>query len=136
MPNALAVLVGRILLSIVFLVSGFQGLTNLSDTAGYFASLGLPVPAITAWAVVLFEVVAGLAVLVGFMTRIAAALLAAFCIAAGYIGHYGQGGGDPMLALMHTQAFMKDLGLAGAFLVLAVFGPGSLSVDGRQRSAA
>ena len=62
-----------------------------------------------------------------------AVLLAAYCVSAGYLGHYGHGGDDPMLSLMHTQAFMKDLGLAGAFLILAVFGPGSLSVDGRRQ---
>ena len=133
MPNAIAVLVGRILLSAIFLISGIHSLTGIGGTAGYFESLGLPVPLIAAWASAVFEVAAGLCVLIGLQTTPVAVLLAAYCVAAGYLGHYGQGGDDPMLSLMHTQAFMKDLGLAGAFLILAVFGPGSLSVDGRRR---
>jgi putative oxidoreductase len=61
--------------------------------------------------------------------RAAALLLAAFCVAAAFVGHYGQGGGDPTLALMHSQALMKDVAIAGGFLALAVAGAGAWSVD-------
>ncbi len=72
---------------------------------------------------------AGILILIGFQTRVAALLLAAFCIAAAFIGHYGQGGGDPALAFMHSQALMKDVAIAGGFLALAVAGAGAWSVD-------
>jgi putative oxidoreductase len=72
-------------------------------------------------------------VLTGFQTRAASALLALFCVAAGSIGHYGRGGDDPMLAFMHSQAFMKDLAIAAGFLALAVAGPGAFSLDARRR---
>jgi putative oxidoreductase len=123
-------LVARILLAILFILAGYGKLTNIGGTAGYFESLGLPNGTLVAWASGLFELIAGILVLVGFQTRIAAAALAVFCVAAGYLGHYGQGGDDAMLALMHTQAFMKDLGLSGGFALLALHGAGPLSVDG------
>ena len=69
---------------------------------------------------------------VGFQTTTAAYLLAAFCVAAAYIGHYGQGSDDPTLVLMNMQALMKNIAIAGGFLVLAINGPGSLSVDARR----
>ena len=73
-------------------------------------------------------------VLVGLRTRVAALLLAAFSLAAGFIGHYGQGGDDPTLAFMHSQALMKDVAIAGGFLALAVAGRGRLV--GRRLAAA
>ncbi|TKB54136.1 MAG: DoxX family protein, partial [Mesorhizobium sp.] len=85
-----------------------------------------------AWATGLFEVIAGLIILVGFKTPIVALLLAAFCIAAGFIGHYGQGGDDPTLTFMHSQMLMKDIAIAGGFLALAMAGAGAWSIDGRM----
>lgn len=80
----------------------------------------------------LFELIAGLCILVGFQTRIAAYLLAAFCVVSAYIGHYGQGGDDPTLVLMNMQALMKNIAIAGGFLILGAYGPGSLSIDARR----
>ena len=68
---------------------------------------------LVAWAVGLFELVAAALILIGLKTRIAALLLAAFSFTAGFIGHYGQGGEDPTLAFMHSQALMKDIAIAG-----------------------
>ena len=132
MPSGAVSLVARVLLAIIFITAGYAKLTNIAGTAGYFESLGLPNGTLVAWASGLFELIAGIMILVGFQTRIAAAALAIFSVVAGYLGHYGQGGDDAMLALMHSQAFMKDLGLAGGFMLLALHGPGALSVDGRR----
>ncbi|MBZ9741315.1 MULTISPECIES: DoxX family protein [unclassified Mesorhizobium] len=131
--NAL-LLVSRLLFAVLFVPSGFQALANIAGIAGtinYFAGLGLPLPALAAWGTGLFELIAGLLILVGFQTRIVALLLAAFCIAAGYIGHYGQGGGDATLAFLHQQMLMKDIAIAGGFLALAMAGAGAWSADGR-----
>ena len=95
------------------------------------SGLGLPLPTLAAWGTGLFELVAGVLILVGFQTRIAALLLAAFCIVAGFIGHYGQGGDDPMLTFLHGQMLMKDIAIAGGFLALAMAGAGAWSIDGR-----
>ncbi|TIP35780.1 MAG: DoxX family protein, partial [Mesorhizobium sp.] len=83
------ILLGRILLSVIFLLSGFGKLTAISGTAGYFGALGLPVPTVTAVLVGLIELLGGLAILVGLQTRIVAWVLAIFTIATGLVAHTG-----------------------------------------------
>ncbi len=134
MPRNALLLLSRLLLAALFVPSGFQALSDIAGTTGYFAGLGLPLPTLAAWGTGLFELIAGLLVLVGFQTRIAALLLAAFCIVAGFIGHYGQGGGDAMLAFLHSQMLMKDIAISGGFLALAMAGAGAWSADGRASS--
>ena len=129
--NAL-LLISRLLLAALFVPSGFQALTNIAGTTSYFAGLGLPVPTLAAWGTGLFELIAGLLILVGFQTRIVALLLAAFCVAAGFVGHYGQGADDATLAFLHQQMLMKDIAIAGGFLALSMAGAGAWSVDGRR----
>ncbi|RWM65849.1 MULTISPECIES: DoxX family protein [Mesorhizobium] len=131
MPRNALLLLSRLLLAALFVPSGFHALSDIAGTSGYFAGLGLPLPTLAAWGTGLFELIAGLLILVGFKTPVFALLLAAFCIAAGFIGHYGQGGDDPTLAFMHQQMLMKDIALSGGFLALAVAGAGACSVDGR-----
>lgn len=133
MPANAALLAARLLLAFLFLASGFSALGDMAGTASYFSSLGFPAPLLVAWATCLFEIVAGVLVVIGLQTRAAALLLAAFCIAAAFIGHLGQGGEDPALAFMHTQALMKDLAIAGGLLALAIAGAGAWSVDARRR---
>ncbi|MER8637926.1 DoxX family protein [Mesorhizobium sp. M1365] len=132
MPRNALLLLSRLLFAALFVPSGFHALTDIAGTSGYFAGLGLPLPTLAAWGTGLFELIAGLLILVGFKTPIVALLLAAFCIAAGFIGHYGQGGDDPMLTFMHSQMLMKDIAIAGGFLALAMAGAGAWSADGRM----
>ncbi|ANT51261.1 DoxX family protein [Mesorhizobium amorphae] len=132
MPRNALLLLSRLLLAALFVPSGFQALVNISGTTDYFAGLGLPLPMLAAWGTGLFELIAGLLILVGFQTRIAALLLAAFCIAAAFIGHYGQGADDATLAFLHQQMLMKDIAIAGGFLALAIAGAGAWAIDGRS----
>ncbi|MFD1988013.1 DoxX family protein [Mesorhizobium newzealandense] len=131
MPRNALLLLSRLLLAALFVPSGFHALSDIAGTTGYFAGLGVPLPTLAAWGTGLFELIAGLLVLVGFQTRITALLLAAFCIVAGFIGHYGQGGGDAMLTFLHQQMLMKDIAISGGFLALAMAGAGVWSADGR-----
>jgi putative oxidoreductase len=119
-------LIGRILLSSLFIPAGFSKLTALSGTAGYFASKGLPAPMVVAVLVGLLELVGGLAVLVGFKTRIAAILLGLFTIAAGFVAHMD------WADQMQWINFQKNLAIAGGFFVLAAAGAGALSLDARK----
>ncbi|MBZ9719055.1 DoxX family protein [Mesorhizobium sp. AD1-1] len=130
MPRNALLLLSRLLLAALFVPSGFHALSDIAGTTGYFAGLGLPLPTLAAWGTGLFELIAGLLILVGFQTRIIALLLAAFCIVAGFIGHYGQGGGDAMLAFLHQQMLMKDIAISGGFVALAMAGAGAWSIDG------
>ncbi len=133
MPRDLILLIARILLSTHFLLAGSGALGNIEGTAGYFAGLGFPLPTLVAWGTCLFELVAGLCILAGFQTTAAGILLALFCVAAGTIGHYGQGGEDGALVFMHGQALQKDIAIAGGFLALAIAGAGRFSLDALLR---
>ncbi|PSJ58479.1 DoxX family protein [Pseudaminobacter soli (ex Li et al. 2025)] len=126
MPNSALVLLGRILLSIIFILAGFGKLTGIAGTAQYFAGYGLPMPTVTAVVVGLVEFFGGLAVLIGFQTRIAAILLAIFSVAAALVAHTN------WADMMQLINFQKNLAMAGGLLVLAAFGPGAYSVDGRR----
>lgn len=114
----------------MFLASGYSALSNIQATADYFGGLGLGPPVPLAWAVGLFELAAGIMLVIGFQTRAVAAVLALFSLAASFLGHYGQGGDDPAAAFMHSQALLKDIAVAGGLIALAVHGAGRLAVDG------
>jgi putative oxidoreductase len=126
MSNSAIVLIGRILLSIIFILAGFGKLTAIAGTAQYFASFNLPAPTAVAVLAGLVELIAGLAILVGFQTRIAAYLLALFCIASALVAHMD------WADAMQLINFQKNLAMAGGLIVLAAYGPGALSVDGRR----
>jgi putative oxidoreductase len=121
-----AVLAGRALLSIIFILAGFAKFTANSGTAAWFGSLGLPLPTVTTVIVGVVELLGGLALLAGFQTRIAAILLAVFTLAATAVAHLDFA--DQVQVLM----LQKNLAIAGGLVVLAVFGAGSLSVDARR----
>jgi putative oxidoreductase len=120
------VLLGRVLLSIIFILAGYAKLTAISGTAGWFASLGLPLPTVTTVIVGLVEVLGGIAVLVGFQTRIAATLLGLFTLAATGAAHLDFA---DQIQVMFLQ---KNLAIAGGLFVLAAFGAGALSLDARR----
>lgn len=122
-----AILAGRVLLSIMFILAGFAKLTAISGTAGWFASLGLPVPTVTAVVVGLLELFGGLAILVGYQTRIAAIAIALFTLGATAIAHLD------LADQVQQLFFMKNLAVTGGLLVLAAVGAGALSLDARRR---
>lgn len=143
MSQNVIVLIGRILLSIIFITSGFGKLTDPSGTAGMITNAGWPAATALAYLAGLFELVAGLAILVGFQTRIASYLLAAFCLVTAFVFHSGAinvpdfpRAANGLLTLFNQIMMMKNVTIAGAFLVLAGFGPGSLSLDARAGTAA
>lgn len=122
--NANLILVGRILLSAIFIIAGFGKLVGAAGFAGYLGSLGFPVPLVMAYLVGAFELFGGLAILAGFQTRTVAIALAAFCVATGLIAH-----------LDEQNALLKNIALAGGFLVLAGSGAGAFAVDKKQRES-
>jgi putative oxidoreductase len=124
--NGAVLVLARLLLSLLFLVAGFGKLTDIAGTAGWFGSIGLPAPTVVAVLVGLLELVGGLAILVGFQARIAAIALAIFTVAATLVAHLDFA--DQVQMLM----FLKNLSITGGLLLLASFGPGSLSIDARR----
>lgn len=121
--NSVIVLVGRIFFSAIFILSGFGKLTDISGTAAYFATFHLPAATLVAVGAGLIELLGGLAILIGFQTRIAAWVLALFSIASGLIAHMNWADS------MQLINFEKNVAITGGFLLLAIYGPGALSVD-------
>ncbi|MBX3570413.1 MAG: DoxX family protein [Rhizobiaceae bacterium] len=124
--NAAVIAVARVLLSILFILAGFGKLTDISGTAGWFGSIGLPLPTVVAVLVGLLELFGGLSILIGFKARIAALALAVFTIAATLVAHTNLA--DQVQQLM----FLKNLSITGGLLLLFSFGAGALSVDAKR----
>ena len=128
------VLVGRILLGMIFVLSGFAKISGFDGTAGYIASKGLPLPQLVAALTIVVELGGGLALMAGLYTRQAVVALAGFTLLAGVIFHNFWA--VPQAEQMAQQInFMKNLAIAGGMLVVAAFGPGRLSLDARRLAA-
>lgn len=123
MNNAALPLIGRVLMTLLFFVAGYGKITNVAGTAGYFGKLGLPVPDLLVWIVIAIELGGALLILIGWKTRLVAWVLALFTLATALIGH--KFWVDPSQA----TNFLKNLAIAGGFIMLAYAGPGRLSVD-------
>ena len=115
---------GRILISLIFIVSGFSKIANFAGTQAYMESAG--VPGILLPLVIAVELLGGLAVVFGWHTRVAAFLLAGFSLVSAVLFHANFG--DQMQMIM----FMKNLGLAGGFLMIVALGAGPYSLDNRR----
>lgn len=119
--QAIGVLVGRILLAHIFVLAGLNKIQGYAGTTDYMENHGVPI-----WflpAVIALELAAGVAVIVGWQTRLAALALAAFCVAAALVFH------NDFAAPPNLVMFMKDFAMAGGLLLLATHGAGRWSVD-------
>ena len=119
-------LCGRVLLALMFVASGYGKIGGYAGTQGYMESMG--VPGMLLPLVIVLELGGGLAIIAGWQTRIIAILLAGFCLVAAFIFHLDFA--DQMQSIM----FMKNLSVAGGFLLLAAYGPGAFALDNRSAS--
>ena len=114
-------LIGRVFISAVFLLSGFNKIGNYDGTVGWMESFGHPgfllIPAI------ILEIVGPILIIIGYQTRIAAGALSLFCLATAIIFH------TDFSDQMQFIAFMKNLALAGGFLFLVVNGAKGYCLD-------
>jgi putative oxidoreductase len=119
-----AELAGRFLLSSLFLVSGLGKLGAYAATAGYMASLGVPGALLPV--VIATEILGAIAIIVGWKTRIVAFLLAGYSLLTALVVH--------MNFADQNQAthFLKNVAIAGGFMLLVVNGAGPLSLDRRS----
>jgi putative oxidoreductase len=128
-PLALA---ARVLMALLFVPAGFSKIAGFAGTAGYIGSVGLPLPQLGAVIAIVVELGLGLALLVGFKTRISALVIAVFTVAAGVFFHAFWA--VPAEQVMINQImFMKNVAIAGGLLALVAFGPGALSLDAKLR---
>lgn len=119
-------LVGRVLLMILFLLSGVWKVTGYAATAQYMASAGLPQALLPV--VIFFEIFGTVAIVVGWKTSIVALLLAGYTLLATLLFHLN------FSDQIQTITFLEHLSIAGAFLILAANGSGALSLDGRKKT--
>lgn len=124
------ILLARILLMILFIMSGWSKLTNFDGTVAYMTSLGAPVPMLAAGIAVLMEVFVAIAIILGFYTRPLAFLFVLFVLGTALLGHHFWTMADPERAANMTQYF-KNLSIMGGLLLLGVTGAGRYSIDGR-----
>jgi putative oxidoreductase len=122
-----AELVGRILLASLFLLSGVSKLGAYGATAAYMSSAGVPGALLPA--VIAVELLGSLAVIVGWKTRAAAALLAGFSLLTAFLFHNNFA--DQIQMIM----FLKNVSIAGGFLLLVANGAGAISLDRRSTAA-
>lgn len=115
--------IARVLLAHIFILAGVSKITAFAGTQGYMESVG--VPGMLLPLVIVLELGGGLAILVGWKTRVVAYALAGFSIVSAVIFHSNLA--DQMQMIM----FMKNFALAGGFLLLAEHGAGSFSIDNR-----
>jgi putative oxidoreductase len=126
-------LIGRVLLSAIFIWSGYWKLLTPAATQAMLGSMGLPLPEIAWIVVVIIELAGGLALLVGLLTQPVGLVLGLWCIATAIAVHTNFG---DINMKIH---FMKNLAMAGGFAYVAVYGAGRYSLDAmigaRRRSA-
>jgi putative oxidoreductase len=113
---------GRVLMAIIFILSGFGKLTAPAGTIGYIASTGLPLPEVGYGIAVIVELGGGLLLLGGLLTRWVAPVLALFCLVTAFVFH---GFGD-MNSQIHA---LKNICMAGGFLFVFAHGAGAWSLD-------
>ena len=114
-------LIARILIGGFFLLAGVGKVADIAGTAGYIQSVGLP--GFLAWPAAIFEIVLGLALIAGYQIRIAALAGAAFCVVTAALFHNNFADQTQMIM------FLKNLCIAGAFLMFYANGAGKLALD-------
>lgn len=121
-------LVGRILLAIIFIISGYGKITGYDATAAYMAANGLPMVGVLLPLTILTELGGGLLLAIGFKARWAALWLFLFLIPVTFIFHKFWGI-DPKEAMGQEIHFLKNVAIMGGMLMVFAFGPGRYSVD-------
>ncbi|HEX4366510.1 MAG TPA: DoxX family protein [Rhodopila sp.] len=116
-------LLGRVLMSAIFIHAGYGKAMAPAATMAAFHHLGLPLPGVAYAVALVIELGAGTLFLVGFKVRITGLILAAWCIATAFAAHYHPENRD---AMIH---FMKNVCMAGGFLQAVAFGTGRFGVD-------
>ncbi len=129
-----AILLARLLFSLLFIIFGWQKLVDFAGTTTYMASTGLPAPQLAAAAAIVAELGSGIAIAAGCWTRPVALLMAPYTLATAFIGHrYWM-----MTGMAHFETmvnFYKNVSIVGGSLLLYVTGPGRYSLDALFRSS-
>ena len=118
-------LVGRVFISSIFLLSGYNKIFNYENTVAWMEGFG--VPGFLLGPAIAFEILFPILIIIGYQTKISATLLAIFSIATAFIFHFD------FSDQMQTIAFFKNFALAGGFLFIAVHGPKEWSMERKKK---
>ena len=118
-------LIGRILISALFLVSAFNKVFNLDGSMGWMESFG--VPGFFIYPAIVIEIILPILVIVGYQAKIAASILAIFCLLTAFLFHFDFSDQSQLVS------FLKNIGLAGGFLFIVANGTKDWSVDKEKK---
>lgn len=116
-------LLGRVLMSAIFILAGLGKITQYAGTQQYMAAMGVPGALLPL--VIALELGGGLLLVLGFKTRLIALALAGFSLASAVLFHSNLA--DQTMFIM----FFKNVAMAGGFLIIATYGPGAYSLDSK-----
>jgi len=119
---------GRVLIALIFVMSGLGKVTAPANTIAYIQSTGAPLAPVAYAIAVIVEVAGGLALMVGFQTRLTAAALAVFTLATAILFHNNMADQNQMIH------FLKNIAITGGLLQVVAFGAGAFSLDNRRKS--
>jgi putative oxidoreductase len=131
-PRSTTALVGRILMSAIFIVSGFAKLTDPAGASGYMSGVGIGNADTLVYVAGAAELAGGLAVLFGFLSRIAAIGLIVLLAIIQFYFHNFWALPEPDAKMQMVQ-FMKNLSIMGGLFMIVAMGPGRYSIDERLR---
>jgi putative oxidoreductase len=117
--------IGRLLISALFLLSAYNKIFSIDGTMSWMEGYGIP--GILIYPAIVMEIILPLFIIIGYQTRISASMLAIFCIITAFIFHYDFNN------QMQTIAFLKNIGLVGGFLIIAVNGTKDWSIDKKKK---
>jgi len=118
-------LIGRIFISLVFLLSGYNKIFNFDNTVSWMEGFGIP--GFLLWPAIVLEILLPIFIIIGYRTQISAIILAIFCISTAIIFHHD------FANQMQIIAFLKNFGLAGGFLFIAANGPREWALEKKKK---
>ena len=118
-------LVGRILISALFLISAYDKIFSIDGSMSWIEGFGIP--GFLLYPAIVLEIILPLCIIIGYQARIAASLLAIFCLATAFIFHLN------FIDPMQKISFLKNIGLAGGFLFILVNGTKDWSIDKKKK---
>ena len=118
-------LIGRILISALFLISGYDKIFSIDGSMSWMEGFGIP--GFLLYPAIVLEIILPLCIIIGYQARIASGILAIFCLATAFIFHLN------FIDPMQKISFLKNIGLAGGFLFILVNGTKDWSIDKKKK---
>ena len=118
-------LIGRILISALFLISAYNKIFNLEGSMSWMEGFG--VPSFLIFPAIAIEIILPVLVIIGYQARLAAGILSIFCILTAFVFHFDFSNQSQLIS------FLKNIGLAGGFLFILAHGTKEWAVDREKK---